>query len=475
MYSAPTRPDESWMASKLLYASHYFESQVDFITVSDAPAPTGKGATYLIILRRSKFDDLPSGGLFNIRGKAVKKLRDALKTTLASTRAEMSAAYAEHAQATVPAPLRKFARTLPVPSPSCSSLPMFASRSRVVGANTRMSRSRTPRARCPRCLAWRPPPHTAKSAMDDMAERMAGVLGIPHTRLGLGNELAPARHRHTMDGTSCAAAGRSWCTASRTPSTTASSARAASDQFGSINWGMLMAMHSLWGGMLHLHGMLSAEPATIGSEGYPLLLQSGESYHGEPLHDRQHPHDLFMELAAMYEHPIAQNLALSLYVAPVGEPAFGPVAFPHRPSAASDPLAPLGHHWQDATHITFGVLTLGMFSRTWKVEGSIFNGREPDEHRTNFETRTLDSYAARVFYNPNVSWSYSASMAYLASPEVLHPDESLHRYSASIMNTRLFGSRGAVEQLTHLRRERGQRCAAREQRARRDRFRASMA
>lgn len=214
------------------------------------------------------------------------------------------------------------------------------------------------------------------------------------------------------------------------------------DQVGSINWGMLMAMHSLWGGMLHLHGMLSAEPATIGSHGYPLLLQSGESYHGAPLHDRQHPHDLFMEIAAIYEHAVAQNLALSLYVAPVGEPAIGPVAFPHRPSAASDPLAPLGHHWQDATHITFGVLTFGMFSRTWKAEASIFNGREPNEHRTDIETRKLDSYAARIFYNPNGAWSYSASGAYLASPEVLHPEESEHRYSASIMNTRLFGARG---------------------------------
>jgi hypothetical protein len=205
---------------------------------------------------------------------------------------------------------------------------------------------------------------------------------------------------------------------------------------------MLMAMHSLGGGMLHLHGMLSAEPATIGSQGYPLLLQSGESYHGQTLHDRQHPHDLFMEAAAIYEHSVAPNLALSLYAAPVGEPAIGPVAFPHRSSAASDPLAPLGHHWQDATHITFGVLTLGLFSRTWKVEGSIFNGREPDEHRTNIEVRKLDSYAARIFYNPDESWSYSASLAYLASPEVLHPDESLHRYSASIMNTRLLGERG---------------------------------
>jgi hypothetical protein len=126
----------------------------------------------------------------------------------------------------------------------------------------------------------------------------------------------------------------------------------------------------------------------------------------------------------------------------VGEPAIGPVAFPHRSSAASDPLAPLGHHWQDATHITFGVLTLGVFSRTWKVEGSIFNGREPDAHRTDIESRTLDSYAGRIFFNPNASWSYSASAAYIASPEVLHPDESMHRYAASIMNTRLLGARG---------------------------------
>ena len=281
----------------------------------------------------------------------------------------------------------------------------------------------------------------AAHSASEMAERMAGVLGIPHTRLGSGTSWQPEAAPHygwhfLRGGWSLMVHGVAYAEYDR------QLGPRGDDQFGSINWGMLMAMHSLWGGMLHLHGMLSAEPATIGSEGYPLLLQSGESYRGQALHDRQHPHDLFMEAGAIYEHPVAQNLALSLYAAPVGEPAIGPVAFPHRSSAASDPLAPLGHHWQDATHITFGVLTLGLFSRTWKVEGSIFNGREPDEHRTNIEVRKLDSYAARVFYNPNESWSYSASAAYLASPEVLHPDESLHRYSASIMNTRLLGERG---------------------------------
>jgi len=280
-----------------------------------------------------------------------------------------------------------------------------------------------------------------RAAAGDMEARMAGVLGIPHTRLGSGTswqpQAAPHYGWHFVRGSwTLMVHGVAYAEYDK------QLGARGDDQVGSINWGMLMAMHSLWGGMLHLHGMLSAEPATIGSAGYPLLLQSGESYRGETLHDRQHPHDLFMELAALYEHPIAQNLALSLYVAPVGEPAIGPVAFPHRPSAASDPLAPLGHHWQDATHITYGVVTLGMFSRTWKVEGSVFNGREPDEHRTDIETRTLDSYAGRIFFNPNANWSYSASAAYIASPEVLHPDESLHRYSASIMNTRLLGARG---------------------------------
>jgi hypothetical protein len=275
----------------------------------------------------------------------------------------------------------------------------------------------------------------------DMSAHMAGVLGIPHTRLGSGTSWQPEAAPHygwhfLRGGWSLMVHGVAYAEYDR------QLGPRGDDQIGSINWGMLMAMHSLWGGMLHLHGMMSAEPATIGSAGYPLLLQSGESYRGEALHDRQHPHDLFMETAAIYEHAVAQNLALSIYAAPVGEPAIGPVAFPHRSSAASDPLAPLGHHWQDATHITYGVLTLGMFSRTWRAEASIFNGREPDEHRTNFDMRKLDSYAGRLSYNPNPNWSYSASAAYLASPEILHPEESVHRYSASVMNTRLMGARG---------------------------------
>jgi len=211
-----------------------------------------------------------------------------------------------------------------------------------------------------------------------------------------------------------------------------------------IDWAMLAASRTVAGGRLHLRGMISSDPWGVGSRGYPLLLQTGESDRGVPLHDHQHPHDLFMELAALYERPVARNLAVSLYAAPVGEPAVGPAAFPHRPSAVDDPLAPIGHHWQDGTHITFGVLTAGVFTRTTKLEASIFNGREPDENRTNFDYagRALDSYSARLSVNPGARWSLSAWYAYLKSPEALHPEESLHRLGAAALMAQPFGGRG---------------------------------
>jgi hypothetical protein len=222
--------------------------------------------------------------------------------------------------------------------------------------------------------------------------------------------------------------------------------RRGDEQFSSVNWGMLMATRELGGGQLQLRGMMSAEPWTVGSRGYPLLLQTGETFQGQPLHDRQHPHDLFMELAGIYQHAVSDGLGVSLYVAPVGEPAMGPVAFPHRPSAMNDPMAPIGHHWQDATHITFGVLTAGVFTHALKLEGSIFNGREPDENRTNFDYRgrSLDSYAGRLTWNPSSHWSLSGSYGYIKSPESLLPDESLHRINLSIMNGQTFGRAGEL-------------------------------
>lgn len=222
------------------------------------------------------------------------------------------------------------------------------------------------------------------------------------------------------------------------------------DQFGprgdrqvsSPNWGMLMAMHPVADGLLHLHAMLTAEPWTVGGSGYSLPLQTGESYRGRPIHDRQHPHDLFMELSAMYEHALGGNLAVFAYLAPVGEPALGPTAFMHRPSAQSDPLAPLAHHWQDVTHISYGVVTAGVYGRTLKVEASVFNGREPDEQRTNFDFGALDSYSGRLSWNPGPRWSLSASYGYLKGPEATHRAEVQHRIGGSVFYTRQLGSRG---------------------------------
>jgi hypothetical protein len=214
------------------------------------------------------------------------------------------------------------------------------------------------------------------------------------------------------------------------------------DQVGSTNWAMLMAMRPLGAGMLHLHGMLSAEPFTVGPEGYPLLLQTGEAYQGVPLRDRQHPHDLFMELSARYEVPVSEKLGVSLFAAPVGEPAIGPVAYMHRPSAQNDPFAPLGHHWMDATHITYGVVTAGVFTRTMQLEGTLFQGREPDDDRYDFDFGALDSYGGRVSVNPTPHWSLAASYGYLKSPEALEPDENQHRLGASVLYTRQIATNG---------------------------------
>ncbi len=205
------------------------------------------------------------------------------------------------------------------------------------------------------------------------------------------------------------------------------------DQFLSINWLMGMARHPLGTGDVTFRAMLSAEPGTMPENGYPLLLQTGETYQGKPLHDRQHPHDLFMEIAGRYRQPISDSIGLELYAAAVGEPAIGPAAFPHRFTAMADPLAPLGHHWFDSTHITFGVLTAGVFTKQLKLEGSWFNGREPDESRWDFDFRKLDSASARLSVSPTRDFSGQVSWARLDSPEELEADVSVQRLTASAM------------------------------------------
>jgi hypothetical protein len=216
------------------------------------------------------------------------------------------------------------------------------------------------------------------------------------------------------------------------------------DQFGSLNWAMLMASRDLLGGRFQARTMLSLDPATVTKRGYPLLLQSGETYRGQPLVDRQHPHDFWMELAVMYERALARDIGVTVYAAPSGEPALGPVAFMHRPSAMDNPVAPLGHHWQDATHISFGVLTAGVFGQHWKLEGSAFNGREPNEERWGFDRLRLDSYAGRFTMHMHSSWVVSAGYGFLKSPEASNPSESMHRVTASVLHGRKLGMDGQI-------------------------------
>jgi hypothetical protein len=193
-----------------------------------------------------------------------------------------------------------------------------------------------------------------------------------------------------------------------------------SDQFGSINWFMGMADRTIGSGHLGFRGMLSLEPWTIRGCGYPDLLASGEVCEGEAIHDRQHPHDLFMELAATYDRPLVGAMRLQVYGGPVGEPALGPTAFPHRISAMPSPLAPITHHWLDATHITYGVATGGVYGKRWKAEASVFNGREPDENRTNFDFGAMDSYSGRLWFLPSDRWALQVSAGHLTEAEAGH-------------------------------------------------------
>ena len=169
-----------------------------------------------------------------------------------------------------------------------------------------------------------------------------------------------------------------------------------SRQASSVNWGMAMARRQVGNGRVGVRAMLTAEPWTVTNCGFLNLLATGEVCEGDTIHDRQHPHDLFMELAADYDRPLAGSVRWQIYAGLSGEPALGPPGFPHRPSAMPNPVAPVTHHWLDSSHITFGLVTAGVYQRRWKAEASVFNGREPDAKRAGFDLAPLDSLSARL-------------------------------------------------------------------------------
>lgn len=209
------------------------------------------------------------------------------------------------------------------------------------------------------------------------------------------------------------------------------------DKFFSTNWMMLSVDGPVGRGRLALRTMLSLEPATITRRHYPLLFQTGETAFGAPLINGQHPHEFVMELAAQYTHPLSESLRLVFYGGPVGDPALGPVAFPHRTSAAELPEAPLSHHLQDSTHIAASVFTLGLAHRWFQLEASSFHGREPDEERWGIELGMPDSLAARLTLRPGSNWALQVSHGRLNEPEAAERGD-IDRTTASLAYHRPF-------------------------------------
>jgi hypothetical protein len=214
------------------------------------------------------------------------------------------------------------------------------------------------------------------------------------------------------------------------------SGRRGSDKVFSTNWFMPMAQRQLGPGTFTARIMLSLEPATVTNRYYPELFQQGETAFGRPIVDGQHPHEFVMELAALYDLKLGEKGLLSFYFAPVGDPAMGPTAYPHRASSAEDPVAPLGHHLEDSTHIADEVITTGFAYGFTKFEASGFHGREPDEFRWDIDSGKIDSWSVRATVNPAQNWSAQYSFAHLTSPEALHSEDDLQRMTASLMYNR---------------------------------------
>jgi hypothetical protein len=199
---------------------------------------------------------------------------------------------------------------------------------------------------------------------------------------------------------------------------------------------MGMARRPLGKGTLQFRAALSPDPI-MGKSGYPLLLASGETADGvDRLIDRQHPHDLFMELSASVSQNLGPKSSVFLYAGLPGEPAFGPPAFMHREAIMDSPEAPISHHWLDSTHISFGVVTAGIGLDRVKLEVSRFNAREPDQHRWNIETGPLDSTAIRLSWNASAQLALQGSWGHFEDPEQLEPGIDQKRWSASLLYAR---------------------------------------
>jgi hypothetical protein len=205
-------------------------------------------------------------------------------------------------------------------------------------------------------------------------------------------------------------------------------------QFSALNWGMFAARRRAGAGVVGWRTMISVETFTVPGCGYLSILASGEMCDGDTIHDRQHAHDAVMELAADYDRPLRGSLRWQLYAGLSGEPALGPPGYPHRPSSAANPTAPISHHWLDSTHVTFGLVTTGVYQPRWKAEMSVFNGREPDENRLDFDVGRFDSVSGRftIMATPNLALQVSAGQLHDAEQEFApEPRTDVFRATAS--------------------------------------------
>jgi hypothetical protein len=287
-----------------------------------------------------------------------------------------------------------------------------------------------------------PMDHSAMAGMDHATMTMPGLLGrYAMNREASGTAWQPASA--PMQGAMIGSGGWSgMIQGSATFLYNKQGGPRGDDKAFSESMLMVMGGKDYGRGRFGLRAMVSLD-ALMGKDGYPLLFATGETANGRTkLVDRQHPHDFLMELAASWMQDLGGGRSLYLYGGLPGEPALGPPTFMHRMSGFDNPEAPIGHHWFDSTHITFGVLTAGFSTRNWKIEGSAFKGREPDQHRWNIETPKLDSWSVRAFWNPTANLSFQASTGRITSPEQLHPDEDEQRTTASVTYNRPLGKSG---------------------------------
>jgi hypothetical protein len=210
------------------------------------------------------------------------------------------------------------------------------------------------------------------------------------------------------------------------------------DKLYSPNALMFSAEHSLWGGSLMFQSMFSLEAGTVTDRRYPLLFQTGETAYGRPLIDAQHPHNFIMAVGLQYAHKLGESTTLQVYYAPVGDPALGPVAFPHRASAAELPQAPIGHHWQDATHIADNVATVAVQHSWFRLEASGFYGSEPGENRWRIDWGPMNSYSGRLSLMPSKNWMFQVSAGHLTDPERQQPGD-VTRVTSSLHYSRPMG------------------------------------